>query len=407
MEISRETLEFIKTHAGASPAELRLRYSKAVLPGVDIPFALNQIEARRKASGKLGGILGTYPEFVFPDTLSAEQCTAERVASLHAEIAGRQDDVLDLTCGLGIDAMALAGVARRVRSCDIDPTHVECAVHNARVRGIDNFEAVRVEAGEYLQFGDDATYSLVFADPARRSVTNKRTFALEDCSPDILTLLPHIRRRTTRLLIKVSPMLDVSMLTRQLPEVTDIYAVSLRGECKELLADCRFDIRQQGVRYHAVDIRVDGKVSRYSFTSEAESLYTTAVIESEADVCAGKYLFEPNASLMKFISKASLAKDFPTMRKAGVNTHLYISDDELPADMPGRVLRIEAVISPSKKAKSMLPDKANVVTRNYVESADRLKARFRLKDGGDKFVYACRVCDSIPRLLICEPITGV
>lgn len=405
MKVNEQTYQFIREHIEENPTKLRLKYSGKQLPDIDISLAITQIEARQKAAAKLRGVLDKYEKFLFPDTLSAEQCTAALIAELHAKIAGENSDVLDLTCGLGIDTLALAQGAKSLTTCDIDATHIDYITHNADVLDRQNITARCCESGEFLSsLPADKHYSLIFADPARRSYHNKRTYALEDCSPDILQLMPLIRAHADRLLIKVSPMLDVDMLLRQLPDVQSIYAVSLKGECKELLVDCLFTENEITRRYFAIDILRDGEVYEYSF-NEVQDICPPPYINNVDDVTAGKYLFEPNASLMKLLHKAPLGKSFPTLRKLGANTHLYVSDEKLPECMPGRVLRIEKVLLPSKKMSKELPRQANIVTRNYPESADKLKTKLKINDGGTHFIYACSLLDKKGRLLLCTPMS--
>ncbi|MCM1318841.1 MAG: class I SAM-dependent methyltransferase [Muribaculaceae bacterium] len=404
MKVSEQTYTFIREHVGEPPAALRLKYSGKKVEGVDISLALTQIEARRKASSKLPELLSEHEEFLFPDTLSAEQCTSWPLACLHGRIAGQQSDVLDLTCGLGIDTLALAGSSERVTTCDLNATHIDYVTHNSKVLGLDNIRGFSTESGAYLAaLADDKYFSLIFADPARRSATNKRIFALEDCSPDITALLPIITAHTDRLLLKVSPMLDADRLLNQLPGVHTIYAISLRGECKELLVDCRFDEEIKTTKYSAIDILTNGHISEYTF--EQGAMHDDVPIVGDIDcIKPGQYMFEPNASLMKFLHKAPLMVHYSTLRKLGINTHIYISDAPLPSDMPGRILQIEKVLSPSKKAIKEMPQYANIVTRNYPESAANLKSKMKVKEGGEHFLYACRIHDKTARLLLCTPL---
>ncbi|MCM1006302.1 MAG: class I SAM-dependent methyltransferase [Prevotella sp.] len=403
MIISDATKTFIAEHINENAAKLRLKYFNKQLPEVDIPLAITQIEARQKVQRKFGKFLDEHPDILFPDTLSAEQCSAPAVAEYRADVVSEQDSVLDLTCGLGIDALSLARVSRQLTACDIDSRHVDCFNRNAAYLNLKHTKAIHCEAGDFLSsLPEDTKFSLIFADPARRNKDNRRTYALADCTPDVLSLTDTIKCHTNRLLLKVSPMLDVAKVLDELPEVAAVHAVSLRGECKELMLDCRFDIKQCSRTFSAVDIRSNGSIVKFEFT-ETEVIDNMPVITSLDDVQPGYYLYEPNPSIMKFIGCAPLAAHFPTLRKLGKNTHLYISDKPLGADMPGRLLKIEKVLTPSKKIVSQLPEKVNIVTRNYPDSPEILKRKLKLKDGGDKFLYAGRLLDSTPRLLLCQP----
>lgn len=400
MNLSQETLDFIRLHQGEDPLSLSLRFARKVPGNVDMSLALMQITARRKASSKLPW-LASSPSFIFPDSLSAEQCTAWPVALYHASVAGSPRSVLDITCGLGVDLMAVASGAERVRGCDISSAHVDCLRHNLMEHGIDGLGIDCTDARSLLLgLADNERFDIVFADPARRAGSGARTYALADCSPDITELLPLIRGHADRLLVKVSPMLDVKMLTSQIPAATHIHAVSLRGECKELLVDCDFRSGPLPRMYSAVNIDAAGEVSVFTFEEGVASC--PAPIAADTDFGSGAWLFEPDASMMKFIHTAPMADRWPMLRKLGSNTHLFVGSGPVPYGMPGRVLRIMEVWPSYRKCAGKLPAQVNVVTRNFPDAPDRVRKKLRIKDGGTDFLYCCRMGDKRPRLFLCR-----
>lgn len=410
MEINTETLEFIQRHLGCDPVALRLRYGGKAVGNVDISVALTQIEARNKARVKLKPWLEAHPDFMFPDTLSAEQCTAWQVAAYHARVAGCPDSVLDLTCGLGVDAMTIAGQAGGVITCDTSYEHVQCANANARILGLKSFKAVHCDAYDFLQqLPAGARFSLIFADPARRGAHSRRTYALEDCSPDIMQLMPLIKARAARLIVKVSPMLDVTRVIEQINSVTALYAISLKGECKELLLDCDLVNPSGRVRCVAVDISASGLAGEFEFFMDRNSGKaivpvpdgSAPCINSPEQVRPGMWLFEPNASLMKFINVAPIGPLCPGMRKLSANTHLWVSDAPMPSRMPGRVLFINDVLTAGKRTAACLPCHINIVTRNFPDSAEKVKKQLKVKDGGEDYLYCCRIGDRQARMLHC------
>lgn len=412
MKTNSETLDFIRKHLDCNTSELRLRYAGKEVGNVDIAVALTQIEGRQKAYTKLSPWLEKHLDFMFADTLSAEQCTAWQVAAYHAKVAGELDAVLDLTCGLGVDAMYMSQRAHSLVACDISEANVQCANANAALLGFNNFKAVCLDASDYLsKLPAEANFSLIFADPARRGQYNRRTYALEDCSPDILKLLPLIKAHTGKLMVKVSPMLDVVRVFEQMPEITAVHAVSLKGECKELLLECDFNKPSEWVHCYAVDIANSGQIHGCDFcilkrmTGGSLNLQSVDIkvnlIESVDRLQAGLFLFEPNASLMKFINYAPLSSLHNPMYKLGANTHLWVSETPFPSGMPGRVTKIKDVYNSSRKSYTQLPPHINIVSRNYPDTVETVKKRLRVKDGGDDFLYCCLVLDRYPRLLHC------
>lgn len=402
MELNQQTLDFIEAHAGKEVARLTLQYAGKNIPGVDMSLALTQIEARNKAGGKLPWLTGT-PAFIFPDALSAEQCTAQCVADYHRQIAGTPESLLDLTCGLGIDAMTIGADSSRCLACDISPAHAECARHNAALRGLAHFEVRRTDSESLLKsLTPGERFSLIFADPARRSGSGSRTYALSDCSPDITALMPLISEHTDRLMVKVSPMLDVTKVMLQMPSIRHIHAVSLRGECKELLLDCDMRRNSPGkVSFSAVDIDATGVPHIYSFADADKGSCPKVPIASATEIETAEWIFEPNASLMKFIHYAPLAGRWPCLRKMAANTYLYVAEGPIPAGMPGRALRIKGMWNAYRHCAGSLPAQVNIVTRNFPDQPQLIKKKLKIKDGGDEFLYCCRSEDKRTRFLLC------
>lgn len=417
MEIDERTWEFVTRYAGEDPARLRLRFAGKQMEGVDIPLALTQIEARRKAAHKLPWLrsasqLGVRSEesgmptdrFLFPNTLSAEQCTAQAVADYHAEVAGQPGRLLDLTCGLGIDAMTMARKGWQTDVCEISEPHCRAAGWNARLFGLKDFRVHHTDCAAFLEsLPEGERFDLIFVDPARRSSTNARTYALADCAPDILGLLPQIARHTDRLLIKASPMLDVSQVLRELPCATHVHAVSLKGECKELLIDAsQLGVRSEKseVGFTAVDIGPEGR-NAFSFKASECSGKAPVCVPSAEAATPWSLLFEPGVALMKFASMAPLQSRFPDLLRLDANTHLYVGSED--HELPGRWLRVRAVLPYNKQASRDLPQRVNVVTRNFPDTPEQVRKRLKIKDGGSDFLYCARIAGR-PLLLLCEPL---
>lgn len=403
MNLNQGTIEFIQRHLHDDVMKLRLRYASKSMEGVDIPMAITQIEARQRVSAKVPEI-ARLPGFIFPNTLSAEQCTAHQVALYHAHVASAPDSVLDLTCGLGIDLSCIGAHACRVEGVDMSPSHVMCASTNMPLLGVPQARVHCAEASEYLHsLADDDMFDLIFVDPARRGEHNKRTYALQDCSPDVVQLLPLIRRHAKRLIVKVSPMLDVASLRDAFAYAMDIHAVSLKGECKELLLDIDFTSTRQGTVYHAVNITGSGRRQVFSYSDEqSHATEPLPVLSDPSQIQEGMWIFEPNASLMKFIHRAPLQHSWPQLVKVADNTHLYLGTGPVPADMPGRVCTIEQVLSPNKKSAGAVPALINIVTRNFPMTPSQVAKMLKVREGGDEFLYCCRVGRHQARMLYCS-----
>lgn len=421
--------EFIDRNVGADPVKLKLKYSGKI-KDFDLDFAIAQIACRDKYKKKLRNFICNEAA-VFPSSLSAEQASHEAIARYHARLVGSFGIGADLTSGLGIDAMNISRNGKLFYACELDPLRASALRYNANVFGLDNFIVVEGDSTEWIR-EDNYHLDIAFIDPARRGDNDRRLYNLHDCVPDVCTLLPDILRRTYRLLIKASPLLDISATVKELPYTSAIRVVCVNGECKEVLvevinptsvkqvsnlrkssdsvkqvsnlrqASCGSKSEEERcVIKEAVNLREDGSIiSTFSFTdndNENEPLY----LDSISTLNPGMYLYEPDAAMMKMAPWGAIAQKYPALLKLAPSSHLFVSKSCYP-DFPGRVLRISDI--PDKKTiKQLKGTKANVITRNHPLTAPALAKQLGVKDGGELFIYGSRI-SSTPLILFAEKI---
>lgn len=398
MEMSENIKEFVRTHANDDVNSLRLKYkNRSPELDIDIDFALLQIEARRKAKRKLQDFL-KYPDFIFPTLLSAEQASNEAVARFHASLI-KSSSLLDLTGGLGIDVLTFALAGIQVTACEIDTIKCDALRHNASVVGV--ADKIIVVLGDSIEFirNYEGKFDVVYADPARRNDVGGRTHALSDCQPDILSSMPEILKVAPRLLVKSSPLLDLSLIRDTVKDLIHIYIVCYKGECKEVLIDIQKNTSFEGVT--VVDIDREGEISRFHTDFSITKSGSKVTLCSRKNACQYKYLYEPNAGVMKTGAWSTLLYKYPELSKADNNTHIFLSDT-LYSDFPGRVIHI--VAEPDKKAlKALKGTKINVVSRNHPLSAPQIYNKYSLTPGSDNFLYAFRY-RNVPTFLIASII---
>lgn len=402
LEINQDFRDFVERHSQEDPARLKLHFSGKD-PGFDMDFALLQIECRRKGRGKLDRFL-SHPDFLFADRLSAEQSSDLAVAGFHRTLAAGTETVVDLTAGLGADALSIAGDCRRVTAIELVPLKAEVLRHNASVLGLERVDVVCADCMEWLR-GFRERADLMFIDPARRDGAGKRTYAFRDCAPDIASNLPLVMERCRRLLVKASPLLDVSKASEELGRVSRVFAVSHRGECKELL----FELLPEGngeeeTTFTAVDILTDGTVrtlSQRGSRSRSEVLYAGDDAVKAERMAGGLYLYEPGATVMKLALWGELCRRYPDIRKMAPNTHLFLSETLYP-DFPGRRMRVTAVPT-GKELKRMGGRRMTVVSRNYPATAAEMRKKLKLAEGDREFLYCLRLGEKAMTLL-CEPV---
>lgn len=397
MDYPEEFWRWVEAHAGDDTSKLRLSASKWREPW--IADAILQIECRRKSERKLPDAVAN-PRFLFPTALSAEQSTSERLARFHAGLVGNGESVVDLTAGLGIDAMTIAGVASHVTAIDINPTVAAALVHNAKATGHENIDVRNEDCAQFLS-GMSGEADVAFIDPARRGENGERLFALTDCNPDVVTLLPKIKSHFKRLIVKASPMIDISATMRELPQMVELITLGTRAECKELIAvvDFKSVAPSDESIIKAVTLLADGSDCRFSFTRREESEATVGYGNPKT----GDLLFIPYPATLKAAPFKLLSERFDTRKLSG-NTHLYTSDsrrDGFPGETFTVIETLPYASNVIKRFASRYP-RINVATRNFGMTADALRSKLKVKDGGDKRVMGVTLADGTRRLLVIE-----
>jgi hypothetical protein len=336
-----------------------------------------QNECRRRASRKLAATLSLCPDLEFPTQLSLEQCTADAVADFHARFIAPGSSILDMTCGLGIDTFHMARCAAAVTAIDLNPTVAAAAARNAARMGLANVETLSADSGLWLaEQSADARWDAIFIDPARRGASGQRLFGLADCSPDVTALLPTIAAHTRRLLIKASPMLDLTRVMAELPQAVAIYAVGTTSECKELFIDVSFDAdSDSAVEIHAITL------GHESFSYRASE--PTAARIAQAAPRPGDIVGEPYPSVMKITPRGALSGE-----QLHVNTHIYLNPT---SPWPGRlyeVERVEPFSSSTLRSLAREGVEASVAVRNLPISADDLRRRLRARESSERRLLA-------------------
>ncbi|MCM1504264.1 MAG: RsmD family RNA methyltransferase [Muribaculum sp.] len=389
MEYGDDFWTWVHAHVNEDPLSLRLRWS-GKFPWID--DAIMQIECRRKTAKKLPEEL-KFPRFLFPTLLSAEQSTSDTLADFHASLLPEGIKVLDMTSGLGIDAIHLARGGISVTAVDIDERVAEALSHNVKVLGLsDKVTALWADSTDYIRQTSDR-FDAVFIDPARRGDNGQRLFSLSDCHPNVVSRLPHILNLAPLLIVKASPMLDLTQTARDLPGITALYVVGTNTECRELVAV----VMRANDSGKVPVIHIWTPSYQFSFTVEEEK-------ESEptyADPISGDFLYEPSEVTMKAAPWRTLSARFD-IGMLHPNSHLYCSDKKVDG-FPGDCWHIDRIIpfssSEIKRFARQYP-KINVAVRNFGWTADKLRDKLRVKDGGDFRLMATTLLDGTKVMMV-------
>lgn len=386
MENDSAFWNWVHQHEKDAPARLILDASGKET-GVDVRSAVVQIQARQKFAKKLKLTLERFPDFYFPTLLNGEQSTSDLLAAYHATLIKEDSTVVDLTAGLGIDAMHMAARAQSVVAVDRNVDLTEALRYNAAGLGVCNLTAVNSTCESFLArcVEEGKHFDVAFIDPARRGEEGQRLYALQDCSPDVVSLSPLIAQVAETLIIKASPMLDItSVINSLVPRPKRVIACGTTTECKELVAIVCFSGESQTTTIEGVTLPADVE---FSFTAEQERECSLPEIIRQPK--EGAYIYEPYPSIMKTGAFRLLAHRFG-LRMFHANTRVLYSEDCLPG-FPGnsyRILKILPYASRVIKRFSKEYPQINVATRNFGMSADALRAKLNVRDGGTLRLYA-------------------
>lgn len=383
--------EFVKEHENDDIRVLALRATQ--YPEIDMQLAIRQITGRRIAKEKIPSWY-VNENILYPKHLSLEQSSSEKTARYKANLVNG-DSMIDLTGGMGIDFSFLAAKFRHAIYVEQQTELTEIALHNFKELGLTNVVVKNEEALSYLQ--DTPPIDLIYIDPARRDIVGRKTVSIEDCTPNILELESLLEEKGKETMIKLSPMLDITLALKSLSNISDVHIISYNNECKELLFIKKKTDKE--TLYHCVNILKE-KTDILSFTRDKEE---EAAISYKPQI--GHYLYEPNSSIMKAGAYKYLSTYY-SINKIHPNSHLYTSDSLIP-NFQGRSFIIENVSSLNKKeVKQYLHNikQANITTRNFPLSVQELRKRIGLKEGGDIFIFATTLADERKVLLICKKI---
>lgn len=409
-----EYLKFIMDHAHSDVNALRLQYH-----GKSMPFSVNdacmQIEMRRKTAGKMPWFLH-HPGFRFGTAQSAEQASNQNVALFHAFLIGHNRSVLDMTAGLGIDAMTIAMRGNRVTAYELETERVEALRHNADILGIDELAVVKGDSVLHLQQSEEH-YDWIFVDPARRDSGNTRRFLLHDSLPDVVSHQDLLLAHADNVLIKASPLLDITQALRDFSNVRSIIILSYKNEVKEVLihlspgpaslvssSPLSFSAEPEGEvklpsspLIQAIDL-ADGAPAfpdgapavRFRFIAGGATQAAISYATSEA-IAPGIYLYEAGAAMRKLQCASQICARYTDIKSLAKDSGLFVSET-LHADFPGRICTVKAILS-AKQLKALKDSHCRVVSSCYPMSAADLRKKFRLKEGEDMTLYATTTRD--------------
>ena len=379
---------FIQENSAQNPVELALRFKKK--PEIDLPKLVKQIQARQKLKDKLPTWIA-HPRVYFPASISLEQSSSELAAQFKAQLI--KGKIIDITGGMGIDSWAFAQAGNKVVYTEIQAELFEISRYNHEILVPQQITHHLSDGISYLQ-AHHQEFEYVYLDPARRNEQGEKVLLFKDCQPNVIEILPLIDQGLN-LLIKTSPLLDIERAIQELNGVDEVYVISIKNEVKELL----FLKTQKSSLHPNIQVIELGKENKMLFSGNKKE-------EKECEVnfsACSNYLYEAHPGIMK-------AGFFKLMQQFGVNklstnTHLYTSE-KLVKDFPGKIFQINNIGTVDTKwIHSQLPEKkAHISTRNFPQNSEELRKRWKLKDGGTKYVYVYQNFEGKNEITICQKV---
>lgn len=388
--LTSEIKQFIRAHFNENPTSLL--FKKTALESEDLKTAVHQIFCRKKYKHKLPEWCDR-EDLLFPPTLSMEQCSSEYTAKKKANIIEKGQFFIDITGGLGVDSFYISKNFQKSIHVEKNKELAYIAYQNLKALNA-NIEAIHDDGVLFLD-KQETIYDALLIDPARRHGSKGKVYLLEDCEPNVLDIEEKLLTKATNVYIKLSPMLDIHVILEKLKNTSDIYVIAYRNEVKELFCKITSDFKQFPT-IHAINIHREGRYSE-DFCATIKS---TPTIASKLE----KYIYEPNKAILKADIQDSLSTKY-RINKIHPFSHIYTSD-KLHLSFPGRVLLLKHSTKAQAKAlKSIIPEqKANVLIRNFPESANTLANKLKLKDGGSLYVIGTTLWTDEKRILICERV---
>lgn len=363
--LTEEIQKYINANLTADLHSLLLK--KSPFAEVSMHEIAQQIKGKKVAQKKFPLLLRD--GIIFPPNLNLEQASSQSTAEFKAKnLKGK--NFLDLTSGFGIDAYFLSQNFDEVTLVEQNTELLETVKHNWNILGR-KANLINENLEDFLQ-KNSQKFDLIYLDPARRDAQKNKKFLLEDLSPNLLEIQEKLGEISDEIIVKLSPLIDISYLLSVLKHVSKIEIIAVKNEVKELLVFISRKNSHTDTEIKCVNLESTDPDFIFNFNDEKNA--TAEYYDSQ------KFLYLPNNAVLKSGAFNTVAKKFKLL-KLHANTHFYTSD-ELVKEFPGRVLEV-VVIEPKQILKG---EKFNIISKNYPLSPDEIKKKYKISDGGKTYL---------------------
>ena len=381
--LNTQVQEFIKKYKGDVA---KLAFSGSPFPNISSLELIQQIESRNAIEKKLPTWF-TAQHIYYPPRLNLEQTSSEMTAKYKASLV-HGATIADLTAGFGVDGYYFSKNFAEVSCYEINRGLSEISRHNFKTLQIENISCFAENGLDGIQGN---FYDVIYMDPSRRHDSKGRVFYLKDCEPNVTENIPFLFKHCKTILLKTSPMLDITQGFKELSNVSEVHIVAVGNDVKEVLWILKEDANESP-QIKTLNFSIHGvETFNFEWTNIGSAQYSSPK----------QFLYSPNGAIMKSGAYALISEKFE-LYKLHKNTHLYTSDTL--KEFPGRRFRIDRVVSYSKKDMKRLVqyDKANIATRNFPESVAVIRKKWRIKEGGDTYLFFVTIENDQKVVLVCS-----
>ncbi|WP_075340936.1 THUMP-like domain-containing protein [Tenacibaculum agarivorans] len=382
--LQTDVQQFINDNLNEEVSKLILKGSP--FQGISIQELANQIQAKQKCSKKLPTWFAT-ENIYYPEKISIEQTSSE-ITALYKSKLVKGKNLIDISGGFGVDAYFFSKLFEEVTHCEINIELSQIVAYNLNKLHVKNMKTIDQNGIDYIK-NQTSTFDCIYTDPARRDQNKNKVFLLSDCTPNIPKHLETLFEKTETVLIKTSPLLDISLALKELQNVKEVHIVAINNEVKELL----FLLEKN----HIASVNV----KTVNFKKDTVQKFDFILFEEKNEVnysMPKKYLYEPNAAILKSGGFNEISRQL-NISKLHQHTHLYTSDELI--EFPGRTFEIEKVLPYNKKriAKEV-PKKANITTRNFPKTVAQIRKETKISDGGSSYIFFTKLLDDSKVLIV-------
>ena len=363
--LNKEVQNYINANLETDLQSLLLK--KSPFSEVSMQEMVQQIKGKKVAHRKFPFLLKE--NIVFPPNLNLEQASSQSTAEFKAEnLNGKK--FLDLTCGFGIDAYFLSQNFEEITLVEKNPELLDVVKHNWKIL---NKKATFVNENlEHFLAKNSESFDVIYLDPARRDSEKNKKFLLEDLSPNLLEIQDQLLEISSQIIIKLSPLIDISYLISVLKNVAKIQIIAVRNEVKELIVFLEKARKGDDVEISCINLESDD--AEFAFQFKEEKTAVSAFSEPQ------QFLYIPNNAVLKS-GAFNLISQFFNGKKLHPNTHFYTSDKRIER-FPGRILEINMIDSKHIRKG----EKYNIISKNYPLSPDEIKKKYKILDGGNCYL---------------------